>query len=298
MRMAGANRGSKKPDISVVCDDSPHIVWLFTRTAFIADSVIKSMMGRISHIVVYEMKAVYPFFLVVILNIVPGSVYGQSLFDSIKDRVKAPSAESTSAHLTDGEMAGGLREALTVGMERVIGQVGTTDGFNLDPEIHIPLPGSLRRINSALSTVGMSHLTADLETRLNRAAEAAAPEAKALFIDSISNMTLSDAQQILTGPDDAATRYFREQTSERLTELMRPVVQGSLNDVGALQAYDQMVGEYQQIPFVPDVSADLTDYTIEKSMDGIFYYLAKEEAAIRDNPLKRSTDLLKKVFAD
>jgi len=245
------------------------------------------------------MKFSYRLILTMVFLSVTTSGYGQSFFDSIKDRVKAD--DSTEPSLTsndDGEIAGGLREALTVGMERVIGQVGATDGFNLDPDIHIPLPKSLSRVNSALSTIGMGGLTEDLETRLNRAAEAAAPEAKALFIDSISNMTLSDAQQILSGPDDAATQYFRGQTSERLTELMRPVVETSLSEVGALQAYDQVVGEYEQIPFVPDVSGDLTDYTIEKSMDGIFYYLAKEEAAIRDNPLKRSTDLLKKVFGN
>ncbi len=220
---------------------------------------------------------------------------GQSLLDRLKDTVQN---QGNGQSLTDSEIRGGLREALTVGTERVIAQVGAEDGFNLDPSIHIPLPKSLQRVDSALSSLGLNSLTSELETRLNRAAEAAAPEAKALFVDTISNMTLADAQGILTGPDDAATQYFRTQTSERLTELMRPVIETSLQQVGALQSYDAAVSRYQQLPFVPDVSADLTEYTIDKSMDGIFYYLAKEEAAIRENPLKRSTELLRKVFAN
>lgn len=241
------------------------------------------------------MKALVSIIFCLLLSACSTQSSGQSLLDRLKDTVQN---QGGSGSLTDAEIRGGLREALTVGTERVIGQVGAEDGFNLDPSIHIPLPKSLQRVDSALSTLGLNSLTDELETRLNRAAEAAAPEAKALFIDTISNMTLADAQGILTGPDDAATQYFRTQTSERLTELMRPVIESSLQQVGALQSYDATVSRYQQLPFVPDVSADLTDYTIEKSMDGIFYYLAKEEAAIRENPLKRSTELLRKVFGN
>ena len=243
------------------------------------------------------MKVSYVLLFSALLGLGGSQASAQSVFDVVKNQLdRTDNTESTD--LSDSEVSGGLREALTVGMERVIGQVGAVDGFNLDPEIHIPLPNSLKRVNSALSKLGMNHLTDNLETRLNRAAETAAPEAKALFVETISNMTLEDAQGILTGPDDSATQYFRTQTSERLTELMRPVVENSLSEVGALQAYDSAIGEYDKLPFLPDVSADLTDYTIEKSMDGIFYYLAQEEAAIRENPLKRSTDLLKKVFGN
>ena len=240
------------------------------------------------------MKTIIASVLALLLAVSAQQAAAQSLFE----RLKGGLSKDDSSQLSDTEVSGGLREALMVGTERVIGQVGAADGFNLDPDIHIPLPRSLQRMQSALSAVGLDSLTGELETRLNRAAEAAAPEAKALFIDAISNMTVQDAQQILTGPDDAATQYFRTQTGERLTELMRPVIETNLEQVGALQAYDNAVSRYGDIPFVPDVSADLTDYTIDKSMDGIFYYLAKEEAAIRQNPLKRSTDLLQKVFGN
>ncbi len=215
---------------------------------------------------------------------------GGSILDVLAEGIGGQQA------LSETEIADGLREALTIGTQHVIEQVGAVDGFNLDPDIHIPLPRSLQRVDDALSKLGLSRLMDNLETRLNRAAEVAAPQAKALFIDAISNMTLNDARQILTGPDDAATQYFRTQTSEQLSELIRPVVESSLRKVGALQAYDSMISRYKTLPFVPDVSADLTRYTIDRSMDGIFYYLAREEAAIRHEPIKRTTALLRKVF--
>ncbi len=218
---------------------------------------------------------------------------GQSVLDALKDSIRN---ENTSEELSGREIRSGLREALSIGTQRVMTQLGAVDGFNLDPNIHIPLPRSLQRLDSALSRLGFSQLTDNLETGLNRAAEAAAPEAKALFIDTISGMTLDDAKQILIGPDNAATQYFRSRTSDRLSELMRPVIESSLSEVGALQAYDAAVSEYQTLPFVPDVSADLTSYVVERSMDGIFYYLAKEETAIRQDPVKRTTALLRRVF--
>lgn len=237
------------------------------------------------------MRAFCALFIGLLMAACSGQSSGQSVLDVLKDTV-----QDNNGELSNTDISRGLREALTVGTQRVVEQVGAVDGFNLDPDIHIPLPKSLQRVDSALSSLGLSELTGNLETRLNRAAEAAAPEAKAIFVDAISNMTLSDARDILTGPNDAATRYFRQQTSGRLSELMRPVIESSLSEAGALQAYDAAISRYRQLPFLPDVSADLTDYTIERSLDGIFYYLAREEAAIRENPGKRTTALLRKVF--
>jgi hypothetical protein len=219
----------------------------------------------------------------------------QSFWDQAEDLIKGLS-NGTSGGLTDGEIAEGLREALRVGTQRVVAQVGQFDGFNLDRQIHIPLPGVLTDVQDALKAVGMSAMADDLELRLNRAAEKAAPEAEALFVDAISAMTLEDAQRIYEGPDDAATKYFRRTMSPRLTRRMRPVIQDTLSSVGAFQAYDEMMGQYTALPFVPDVQADITDYTVDKALDGIFYYVAKEEAAIRRNPAKRTTEILKRVF--
>ena len=198
--------------------------------------------------------------------------------------------------LTDGEIAAGLREALKVGSRRVVAQVGRLDGFNADPKIHIPLPGVLKDVQDTLAPFGLSRFTDDLELKLNRGAEAAAPEAKALFFDAIKQMTLDDVRGIYEGPDDAATQYFKGKMKKPLAQRMRPIVDNSLSEVGAVRAYDDMMASYKSIPLVPDVKADLTSYVVRKGLDGIFYYVAREEAAIRNDPAARTTALLKKVF--
>ena len=228
--------------------------------------------------------------------LLPGSAGAQlDILKNIEKNVGSLGGGGASA-LSNDEIAAGLREALRVGTERVVGQVGTTDGFNLDPDIHIPLPGALQDAQNVLNKVGMSELADDLELRLNRAAEAAAPEAQELFTQAISEMTLDDVQQIYNGPDDAATRYFQDKMSPALAERMGPIVDHALAEVGAIQSYDTMMSQYQSLPLVPDVKADLTDYTVEQAMEGIFHYVAKEEAAIRQNPAARTTELLQKVF--
>ncbi len=152
-------------------------------------------------------------------------------------------------------------------------------------------------MDSALSTIGMNSLTDDLELRLNRAAEAATPKAKELFIAAISEMTIEDAKNILTGPENAATQHLRRTMGPGLGQEMQPLVQNALASAGAVKAYDTVMGQYSQIPFMPDVKANMNDYVVEKAMDGIFHYVGQEEAAIRANPAARTTDLLKKVFA-
>jgi len=208
---------------------------------------------------------------------------------------QVPGGQSTQ-ELSDSDIGAGLREALKVGAKRVVGQVGATDGFNGDPKIHIPLPDSLQRVQSTLARVGLSSMTDDLELRLNRAAEAASPEAQAVFWQAIDEMTLNDVREIFDGPDDAATRYLERTMSSPLINRMKPIVDASLAEVGAVRAYDQVIGRYKAVPFVPDVKADLTQHVLERALQGLFLYLAQEEAAIRQNPAKRTTELLKKVF--
>ncbi len=205
-------------------------------------------------------------------------------------------APSTSSSLSTAEIASGLKEALRVGTGRVVDQLGTFDGFNADPRIHIPLPPTLERAQSTLQRVGMSSLFDDLELKLNRAAEDATPEAKALFLEAIGQMTLEDARRIYQGPEDAATRYFQGKMSGPLADKMQPLVEKSLQQVGAVQAYETAMDKYRTLPFVPDLRADLTRHVLDRGLDGIFLYLAREEAAIRQNPAKRTTELLRKVF--
>ena len=196
----------------------------------------------------------------------------------------------------ESEIAAGLKEALRIATERTVDRLGTEGGFNADPAVHIPLPETLARVQSALEQVGMGGMAEQLELRLNRAAEAAAPEAREVFVEAIRGMTLEDARGILNGPQDAASQYLRRTMSDPLKQRMRPIVDAEIAEVGAIQVYDRMKAEYANLPFVPDVKADLTDHTLDEALDGIFHYLGKEEARIRADPAARTTDLLKKVF--
>lgn len=236
-----------------------------------------------------------------------GSSVAQSLFDkgteglldqgkSLLGNMGKSDGGSSVSGLSTGEIGLGLKEALTVGTQRVVGTLGRKDGFNGSKDVHIPLPGTLGTVQKTLDKFGMGSLTDDLETRLNRAAEAAVPRTQRLFTDAIQQMTIDDVTKIYNGPQDSATQYFRGKMSKPLAASMKPVVDQELASAGAIEAYDRVMGEYQKMPFMPDVKADLTEYVLEKAMDGIFLYLGREEAAIRQNPAKRSTELLRKVF--
>ncbi|MFO1188598.1 MAG: DUF4197 domain-containing protein [Alphaproteobacteria bacterium] len=228
-----------------------------------------------------------------------GGILGQGR--GVLDRLGGPSSgttppSSSRSQLSVGDMGSGLKEALKVGTERVVGALGRPDGFNKSPDVHIPLPSVLATVKSALDRVGAGSMANDLELRLNRAAEAAVPRTKQLFWDAIQQMTLDDARKIYEGPKDAATQYFRSKMSAPLAKSMEPIVDDELAQAGAVQAYDRMMGQYKAIPFMPDAKADLTEYVLEKAVDGMFLYLGREEAAIRENPAKRSTELLQRVF--
>lgn len=225
------------------------------------------------------------------------STQGRGVLDRLGGSTPGANAPSQSAtQLGTGEIASGLKEALKVGTERVVGTLGKAEGFNKSTDVHIPLPGVLGTVKNTLDRVGAGAIADDLELRLNRAAEAAVLRAKQLFWDAIQQMTLDDARSIYDGPKDAATQYFRGKMSAPLAKSMKPIVDDELARAGAVQTYDRMMGQYKAIPFVPDAKANLTDYVLEKATDGIFLYLGREEAAIRENPAQRTTALLQKVF--
>lgn len=240
-----------------------------------------------------------PATLVVVL-LLPVSAHAQvDLLKRGQDVLKSIQGNGTpNAPLSDQEIANGLREALKVGVSSVVAQVGATNGYYADPRIHVPLPATLEKVQTTLGRIGMSDLMDDLELKLNRAAEAAAPEARDVFWQAIKEMSLSDVRQIYEGPPDAATRYFERTMSEPLKKRMRPIVDASLNQVGAVRAYNNAMGQYKAIPFVPDVKANLSDHVLERALHGLFLYLAEEEAAIRQNPAKRTTELLRRVFGN
>lgn len=199
-------------------------------------------------------------------------------------------------NLSVDDLQKAFKEALSKGSETVVSKLSLKDGFNADPKIHIPLPSSLKTVQSTLNQFGMGSYMDDVELKINRAAEAATPEAKALFLQAIQEMSFDDVKKIYNGPEDSATQYLKSKTAPSLKTKMAPIVENSLNEVGAISAYDKAISKYKDLPFVPDVKADLLDHVIEQGMEGMFYYIAQEEASIRKDPVKQSTELLKKVF--
>ena len=203
---------------------------------------------------------------------------------------------SRQNEITLGDIASAFKEALQIGSENVTVQLGREEGFNKDQGIRIPLPKDMERVGSAMRKVGLGSLVDDFEVKLNRAAERAAPLAKEVLWNAIKDMTFRDVKQIYDGPDDAATRYFEAKTSAALKLKIQPIIDDSLSKVGAIRSYDRVMSKYSAIPFVPDVKADISGHVVDGTLSGVFHYLAKGEAAIRKNPAKRTTELLKKVF--
>ena len=231
------------------------------------------------------------------LLLMPGTGFGaQNWLDQGKKALQTLTSQDSGQALSSETINDGLKEALRVGTARVVDQLGQAGGFFNNPDIHIPLPDSMNTVQSALAKVGASGMLDDLELKLNQAAERATPKAKDMFWQAISEMTLDDVQAIYNGPDDAATRYFQEKMSAPLALEMQPVIENTLSEVGAVRTYDHIMDRYTAIPFVPDVKADLVSYTVDNSLGGLFSVLAQEETAIRTNPGKRTSDLLKKVF--
>jgi hypothetical protein len=226
----------------------------------------------------------------------PGPVSAKNWWEKGADLLKSTGATPQKKSLTVAEIGSAFKDALRIGTGQVVHQLGQNDGFNADSAIHIPLPAKLKKVKSALSKVGMSGTLDDLELKLNRAAEVATPKVKSLFVDAITAMTFEDVKAIYDGPEDAATKYFKGKMTPALSKEMQPIVENSLSQVKAIQTYDKAIGQYKTLPFVPDVKVNLTDYVVDKGLAGLFYYIAKEEAAIRKNPVKRTTALLKRVF--
>ncbi|MFT5895368.1 MAG: hypothetical protein ACI8VW_002242 [bacterium] len=215
---------------------------------------------------------------------------------AIAEAALAGDSSSAAGALSIDEITRGLKEALITGSNAVVSQLGASKGFSADPAIRIPLPKSLVKARDLAKKVGLEGTFDDLELKLNEAAEEATPKAKALFVNAIKDMSVDDAKGILQGPDNAATEYFRGKTGASLQEQMRPIVDSALAKVGAVASFNSLLSKYNSIPLAPKVDADLTSHVVDEGSDGIFYYLAQEEKAIRENPLKRTSQILQRVF--
>ncbi len=200
--------------------------------------------------------------------------------------------------LTTEQISMGLKEALTNGISKGADLVSKTDGYYKNQEIKLLFPPQAKKIEQKLADFGLSSLTDQMVEKLNRAAEDAAKEAKPIFVSAIRSMTIADATNILMGGDNtAATSYLRKTTSDALYSKFNPVVMNSLKKVKALDYWDDIVNRYNKIPFVEKINPDINDYVTQKAMDGLFTMIEKEEGLIRKDPIARTTDLLKKVFA-
>lgn len=198
--------------------------------------------------------------------------------------------------LTTAEVSEGLKEALVNGISKGSDLVSQLDGYFKNPEIKIPFPPDVKKVEKTLRDIGMGGEVDKFILTLNRGAEDAAKEAKPIFVSAIKSMTIQDAWAILKGEDNAATEYLKKTTSAQLKEKFKPVIQNSLNKVNATKYYSDLVTRYNKIPFVEKVNPNLDDYATDKAIEGLFVMIAKEEKNIRKDPLARTTELLKKVF--
>jgi uncharacterized protein DUF4197 len=195
-----------------------------------------------------------------------------------------------------GKIIAGLKEALSIGTGNAVLDVSHVGGYFKNQAIKILLPQEIQQTGDMLRKFGFGKVVNDFEHSMNTAAEQAAPKAKAIFIDAITQMTFDDARRILNGPDTAATDYLKAKTSIAIAGLFRPIVTDSMNKIGVTRLYKQMVEPLKMLPIESPVPVDLDAYVTEKALNGLFLMVAEEEKKIRLNPAARVTDLLKNVF--
>ena len=205
-----------------------------------------------------------------------------------------------SGVLSQADAAKGIRAALGNGILSALGIVGRDGGFFNDGQIHIPLPKVLADVQSVMGQIGAGGILNQLEAQLNAGAEKAAPVAKDIFFDAITGLSISDAIGIVRGPENAATQYLQDRTTPRLTALFSPIMENALAGTGALRLLDQASNSLRNIPFAPQLGAnarsDLIAHGVGYGLGGVFHYVAKEEAAIRRDPAKRTSEILRRVF--
>jgi hypothetical protein len=198
--------------------------------------------------------------------------------------------------LTAKDASGGMRAALSQGIDAAVKQLGAHNGFLNDPRVMIPLPPALQKVDRVLRTFGMSADADALKAAMNHAAEAAVAEAKPVFKRALQSMTIADAKGILLGGDDAATQYFRRKTGAELAAKFRPIIARQTANLQLASLYDRYAGKAAQFGLVTAQQADLNDYVTAKALDGLFSRIADQERAIRKNPLGQASSLIKRVF--
>lgn len=234
-----------------------------------------------------------------VIGLACGSAHADWLDQLQRTFQKPPpsSASAGTAALTDEEMVRGLRAALAQGTQQAVAELGRENGFLNNLAVRIPLPNELKKVERLLRGLGQDKYADQFVTTLNRAAEQAVPEAATIFADAIGQMTVADAKAMLQGPDDAATQYFRKTSEARLKERFLPIIRTATDEAGVTAAYKKLIKKAGPTAQLLGAGAtDLDAYVQDKTLDGLFKMIAAEEKRIREDPLARSTDLLKKVF--
>ncbi len=242
-----------------------------------------------------------------VLNVALGAPAGAFNLNSFKSRLNDLTKPATSdsgapahtglAQFSTQDQIESLRQALTQEAKTSVSTLAKKDGFLGNSKVRIPLPDSLQKADRVMRKIGLGKYPDELITSMNRAAEAAVPEAKTLLVGAIKKMTVSDAKGILTGSDDAATKYFRKNTETELATRFKPIVDKAMKKVKLAEKYDQFAGKGAEFGLVDKRDAKLDDYITRKAMDGLFLIMAEQEKAIREHPLQATGELAKKIFA-
>lgn len=241
-----------------------------------------------------------------------------SITKSVMDNVtKSPSTTTTSSGLSNSTISSGLKEALKVGVDFAVKNLGANNGYLNNSLVKIPLPENLQKAEGLIRKAGGDKIANDLITSMNSAATKAAPKTAEIFVDAIDKMTLEDAQKILSGNENAATDYFKENTTSSLKKMITPIIQEAMKQNQVAGYYDAFNGYYKQYgkglvensgvmglaknfgvdSYLPGSSdQNLDDYVTQNAINGLFKMIAEKEAAIRSNPLAQTTSLLKQVF--
>ncbi len=206
----------------------------------------------------------------------------------------ANSLDLSAISNTDATTA--LRTALTQGAGKAVDSLARTDGFFGNPEVKIPLPQQLQKAEQLMRKMGLGSMADELVLTMNRAAEAAVPEAKTLLVGAVKSMTLTDARALLSGGPDSATQYFRTKTQSQLTARFKPIVMQATTKLGVVKTYNSLAGKAAQFGLLDSKTANIDDYVTAQTLDGLYKMIATEERVIRSDPVGQSSKILQKVF--
>ena len=232
----------------------------------------------------------------IVIGFLLGTSCTSTQLNSVVKTVSGTWDGAATNELTTAEVVNGLKEALVQGAEFSSATASKTDGYFKNPQLKIPFPPEIKKVETKLRHIGVNKPVDDFILSMNRAAEKAAAEATPIFVTAIKSMTIKDAWGILKGEQDAATQYLKRTTGDQLSTKFEPIIGNALESVNATKYYSDVTTTYNKIPFVEPVETDLTAYVNNLAIEGLFKLVAEEELKIRKDPISRTTDLLKKVF--